>query len=357
MPQPWPSMAADDDMNDDERDLINEARMRNSVASLMTKLVHDPSSLTTGDLFVLSDLSRSDMEIVEEALPRIRVEHRRQLLRGLIESALEMVELDLGRLLRIALHDDDPDVRQLALAGLWEDQSPDLVGVFVQMMMKDSVVAVRAAAAAALGSFVLAGELDEIDTALAMRIEQALLEVLHNEAEPLEVQCRALESVAYSSETGLHQLIEDAYYSPHSDMQLSAVIAMGRSADTRWRGLVRAELSNTDPAMRVAAAAACGELEAKSATKELVVLLDDDDKEVQRAAISALGRIGGKDVRSVLRELANSDDDDIAEAADEALEEMLFRDESGSVALLAGEGDDDDDDDDGAPWEKRWDEE
>ncbi len=48
---------------------------------------------------------------------------------------------------------------------------------------------------------------------LRMRAEESLLAVLNNEEEPLEVRRRALESIAYSSEAGVRQLIEDGYYS------------------------------------------------------------------------------------------------------------------------------------------------
>ncbi|MEZ4674361.1 MAG: HEAT repeat domain-containing protein [Caldilineaceae bacterium] len=181
-----------------------------------------------------------------------------------------------------------------------------------------------AAAAATLGSYVLAGELDELDSAFAMRTEEALLAVLQNPDEALLVQCRALESIAYSGETGIRQLIEDAYYSPEEELRISALVAMGRSADTRWRGLVRAELQNPSPQMRVEAARACGELEVQKAEPELIELLADEEQLVRLSAIFALGRLGGRRAQDALRIIANGDDGIDAEAADLALEEVLF---------------------------------
>ena len=67
----------------------------------------------------------------------------------------------------------------------------------------------------------------------------------------------------------MRQLIEDAYYSPDESRRLSALVAMGRSADVRWRRLARAELTNPDPAMRAQAAFACGELETQACTPRL----------------------------------------------------------------------------------------
>ena len=193
-------------------------------------------------LYALSDLSLHDFEMLRDEWSLIAVDRRRMAVEQLVERAREDISLQLGRLLRLALTDDDAGIRQIAIEGLWDDEQGDLIGPFVYLLDNDPEEAVRAAAAAALGPYVLAGELDELDAALAMRAEEALLSILNDETEPLAVQCRALESIAYSGETGVRQLIEDAYYSPYEEMRISALYAMGRSADVRWRGLVHAEL-------------------------------------------------------------------------------------------------------------------
>jgi len=332
---------------DEEAGTVQEPRF--SVQEVIDQLIHRSEDLTGRDLFVLSDLSRQDMEWVRQEWPLIPVEQRRQLIERLVELAEEDVDWQLGRLLRVAMHDPDAAVRQQALAGLWEDTSSDLIGPLVQLLQNDPDVAVRAAAAGALGPYVLAGELDELDAALAMRAEEALLATLQNPAEASSVHARALESIAYSGETGVRQLIEDAYYSPDEEMRVSALVAMGRSADTRWRGLVRAELQNPAPAMRAEAARACGELESTKAEPELLELLVDDAQEVRLAAIFALGRLGGKRAQAALRALTEQEDSIEAEAADLALEEMLFFGGSEELALPA-EGDDDADSWDVDPW-------
>jgi HEAT repeat protein len=237
-------------------------------------------------------------------------------------------------------------VRQVAIQGLWEETSEDLVGPFVQLLLNDPSQSVRAAAAAALGPFVLAGELEEIDASQAMRAEEALLAVLHSDTELLEVQCRALESIAYSAELGVRQLIEDGYYSPYEEMHASALMAMGRSADTRWRGAVRAELDNPTAEVRAEAARACGELEARAALPELLELLGDEAKPVRLAAMFALGRIGGKDAEEALAAMTLSEDPDEVEAAELALEEVTFYGDPDAIPLL---------DEQEADWD--WDEE
>jgi len=328
--------------SEDEEGALPKPRF--TVQELMQHLVGHTEAITGDDLFVLSDLSRQDAAFVRQDWPLITKEQRQSLVRSLVGFAAENIDWHLGRFLRIALEDKDETVRQHAIEGLWEETEADLLGPLIQLLYHDKSEQVRAAAAGALGAFVLAGELDELDASLAMRAEEALLAILHNDEEPIAIQARALESIAYSGETGIRQLIEDSYYSPDEELRVSSLVAMGRSADTRWRGLARAELQNPSTRMREEAARACGELEAKKAEADLLELLDDDDQNVRLAAIFALGQIGGNKARDALRVLTQGDDAVAAEAADTALEEMLVNAatllEDGDVGGDADEGDD-----------------
>jgi len=349
---------SDDDSGEDldeDFDQIPLATPRTtlSVAELIYRLVHDVSIVTGNDLFALSDLSRQNAELVRQEWLTIPVDRRRTIIRQLVDLANDDLDWHLGRILRLALEEDsDPQVRQLAIEGLWEDAGSDLIGPLTQVMRTDPNPGVRAAAAAALGPFVLAGELDELDAALAMRVEESLLSVLNNSNEQVSVQARALESIAYSGEAGVRQLIEDAYYSPHEELRVSSLVAMGRSADVHWRSYARAELLNPSPAMRAEAAQACGELEAKSALNDLLELLLDEEPSVRLAVIFALGRIGGKKARDALRIISDSGEPDEVEAADEALDELNFLAGPNAIPLLE-EAADEEEDWDGEPWADR----
>jgi len=299
------------------------------------------------DLATLGNVAPADLEILRTQWPTVPVAVRRAALDRLIAAVEEDLPLDLSDLLRLALDDADATVRRLAVDALAQEGDPAFLGRLTQMARHDADTAVRAGAAAALGAYVLAGELDELDPALAMRAEEALMTALADGNEALEVQRRALESIAYSGEVGVRQLIEDAYYSAHEDMRLSALTAMGRSADSRWRNLVRAELSNPSAAIRAEAAFAVGELEAKAALAEIVSLTGDEDATVRLAAIYALGHLGGHEARTVLRRISNSNETVEAAAADDALEEMAFyaSDEAEAFPLYDEDEDDDEDED------------
>lgn len=305
-----------------------------SIEDLLIQLQEDGAYPQAQELAALSDLSLPDFRRLQEAWPTLADDRRLFVVRSLVEESFDNLHLQLGRFLRLALTDSLPTIRILAIKGLWEDQDADLVGPLVHLLNNDPHETVRAAAAEALGAFVLAGELNELSSALAMRAEDALLAVLHAEMEPLTVQAQALESIAFSGETGIRDLIEDGYYSQYEEMQVAALHAMGRSADIRWRASVQAELGSPTLAMRAAAARACGELEARDALEELISLLADEEKTVRLAAIFALGRLGGRLAGEALNAMTTSDDPDEAKLAAHALEEAVFYENSQEIPLF-----------------------
>ena len=317
------------------------------LAELIRRLREQEEMPSLVELAALANVPAAERDLLRTLWPTTPVAKRRAALDALLEAVALDLPLDLGELLRLALDDADAAVRYLGVTGLADEARPDCLGRLAQLLRHDDDVAVRAAAASALGSYVLAGELDELEPALAMRAEEALMAALADPNEGVEVQRCALESIAYSGEVGVRQLIEDAYYSPDEELRLSALTAMGRSADVRWRNLARAELSNPTPAMRAAAAYAVGELEASAALPEILSLVDDEDKLVRLAAIFALGHLGGREARTVLQRMSHSTDETEAMAAEEALDELAFyAGAEAQVAPLFVEEDEDDDDED-----------
>jgi HEAT repeat protein len=300
----------------------------------MHQLANVDIQIPDEQLAVFSDLSQQDATVVRAEWPQLPLARRRKVCERILDLELDELHVDFARFWRLVLHDSDAVVREIAVRGLTGEPHEDLVGPFVQFVINDPAETVRAAAAAALGSYVLAGELDELDAALAMRAEEALLDVLHKESEPLDLRCRALESIAFSSEVGIRQLIEDAYYAEDEELRVSSLLAMGRSADIRWRGKVCAELHNPSPAMRAEAAYACGELEAVDGMRDLIELIDDEHEAVRLASIFALGRLGGPEASSVLEALAGAPESIESEAAGQALEEMQFFAQADSIPML-----------------------
>jgi HEAT repeat protein len=292
---------------------------------LLKKMRDSQTPLPISSLYGLSDLTRAEAQLFQEVWSLVDAERRRWITQSLVDIAEASFEVNFSPIFRLCLNDEDEVVRSRAIEGLWEDEELSLAGLLVRLLRDDPSESVRAAAATSLGRFVLLGELEKIEAALAMMLEDALLGAIYDPYEMLEVRRRAVESIAYSGQAQVRDIIEMAYCDDEERMRISAVFAMGRSADPLWHEMVIAELDNPNPEMRYEAARACGELEASAALHALIDLIEaDPDPEVREMAIWALGRVGGKEARRVLEACCESEDEALCQAAEEALDELDF---------------------------------
>ncbi len=274
---------------------------------------------------LLSDLDAEGMQAFRRAWEQLTPDQRQQLVNTLVEMGEADPLYDFRAIFRWLLADPQADVRATAIHGLWEDESPALISPLLHMLRHDPDTRVREAAAIALGRYVLAGELGDLPMREVTPVVEALLQVVQNPEEDIDVRRRALESVAFIDEPHVRDLIETAYYHPDTRMQVSAVFAMGRSGNHRWASYVLTELESPDPELRYEAALAAGNLELADAIRPLSRLIEEDeDIEIQLAAIEALGRIGGSEAERILVRLLDSDNTAIAEAAADALDELRF---------------------------------
>jgi len=298
--------------------------------------LEDPTRLIPNiNLDVLSDLTTADLGRFQATWRNLSQERRRALLANLADLAEDHVDAYFAPIYSWLLDDEDSSIRAQAIEGLWENEDVRLVSPLLRRLEHDDAPEVRAVAAASLGRFLLMGELDQLDPSVANRIEKALLDAFSDAEADLTVRRRALESLAYSSQDPVQDLILEAYEDDDESLHLSAVFAMGRSADLRWKGAVLEELSNPDAAMRFEAARASGELELADAVPELIGLLEEDDVELRDSAVWALGRIGGPQARRALQACSNSRDRHLREAAEDALAEIgLLPGEDGPPAFF-----------------------
>jgi hypothetical protein len=295
--------------------------------------------LSISSLYGLSDLTRAETQLFQEVWSLLDAGRRQWIIQSLADIAETSFEVNFDLIFRLCLNDEDEVVRSRAIEGLWEDEDLTLAGLLVRLLRDDPSESVRVAAAISLGRFVLLGELEKIEAAPAMMVENALLGAIYDPHETLEVRRRAVESIAYSGQAHVRDIIEVAYCDDEEKMRISAVFAMGRSADLIWREMIIAELDNPNPEMRYEAARACGELEASAALPDLIDRIEaDPDPEVQEMAIWALGRIGGKEARRVLEACCESEDEALRQVAEEALDELDFL--GGHLDLLLFESDD-----------------
>ena len=300
-----------------------EVRML-SVRRILQKLAEEEHPWKSRYLSGLSALSRAEAEDFRAVWRTLAPEERRRIVGALVEMSERDCGVDFSYLFRICLEDEDEEVRLQALEGLWEDDDPGLVMPLVRLLKNDGSLRVRAQAASSLGRFMLRALQERLDGYFFRRVYDALLEVAEREDEEIEVRRRAIESLAYSGDERVVNLIEMAYRHQHGKMRVSAIFAMGRNAHPRWRPIVLRELENPDAEIRYEAVRACGEMGLKEAVNILARLVNDPDYEVREAAIWALGNIGGKEARRILYGLLSEGDENLREAVEEALDELEF---------------------------------
>jgi HEAT repeat protein len=282
-----------------------------------------------------SDLEPEDLKKLTKAWPQVSPSRKHTLLEDLEDLAEADTLTSFDDLARSLLQDSDPQVRIRAIHLLWECEDAKLIPVYLKMLTSDEDIEVRAAAANALGPFVYLGELDKVPTELYHKIVDQLLTATTSAKETL-VRRRALESLGYSGRPEVVPLIEVAYDEKNPDWVVSALFAMGRSSDDRWKKKVLSKLHAPNEDIRSEAIHAAGELELESARPALLDnLADEEDLELRRELIWALSRIGGEGVRSRLEELLEVEEDDAeADFIEEALDTLSFTEDMGGFSLL-----------------------
>jgi HEAT repeat protein len=303
-------------------------------SKLIDALLDESTPFSPRYLHRLSDLQPVDSVSLTQTWPQISIRRREALLEDLEEIHIADDLLSFEEVARVALKDSAPGVRRRAINILREYELVDLLPTFVHMSEHDPDAEVRAAAATALSTYIYLGEVEEISPKRLLLVEECLLRLV-NSTEPPLVRRRALEALGYSSRKEVVPLIEEAYASTDIDWLVTALYAMGRSANTRWKQQVLKMLDHKRPVVRAEAASAAGELEIKSAVPHLLELLEDVDLDVRMASIWSLSQIGGEGVRAALENLLEiTDDDEEANQIDNALENLDFTEEMKDLSLL-----------------------
>ncbi len=301
---------------------------------LIEALLDESTPFSPRYLNRLSDLEPDDTSALAEIWPKISLRRCQALLEDLEEIHLADDLLCFEEVGRVALKDNEPGVRRRALQILREYELVDLLPTFVDMSQHDPDADVRAASAEGLATYVYMGEVEDISPKKLQQVEEYLLRLISSSDTTL-VRRRALEAMGFSSRKEVVKLIEQTYASPDVDWLVTALVAMGRSANPRWNPQVLKMLTHKRPAVRAEAASAAGELEIKAAVPTLLELLEDVDLDVRMASIWALSQVGGEGVRSALESLLEAtEDDDEANQIDNALENLDFTEEMRNLALL-----------------------
>ena len=295
-------------------------------------------------VYRLSDMSKAEFELFQREWLEVSEERRAALVRHMADIAEENYLVEFTPVFAHLFDDSYAAVRIAALDGVWDSTEPRLVRPIIGLLQSDRDVNVRAAAARALAPYVLLAEWGQIRPAVATPAVDALLAEYDRPNAPLEVKRAALEAVAAANHPRVPDMILDAYDDGPNDLQLSALFAMGLTADQRWLPILDDEMQSPSADFRAEAARAAGGLGSTDSVDALEGLLTDEDPSVTMAAIYALGQIGGDRATELLTRLSQDPDyEELYDAIDEALEEMDLLE--GGFDLLALDEDDLEDDD------------
>lgn len=268
----------------------------------------------------LSDLSRTEARIVADAWLTIPEATRADIVRRFDELSEERIDVNFRRALRVALDDPSPVVRQLAIAGLWEDDSADLLERLLDLMRGDPSPDVQAEAARGLERYASRAAVGDLEDDIADRVRRSLMAMATGLESSFVVQRRALESLGpLGAEPEVASVISDVYELDDHGLRCSTVYAMGKSQQPNWLPTILRELESDEAELRYEAARAAGFLGSSDALPLLIEAARDDDAEVRHAAIAAIGQIGGRGAVRALERLA----DDAGEADLELIESAV----------------------------------
>jgi HEAT repeat protein len=261
----------------------------------------------------------------------------------------EAASPDAFPILQTLLHDEDPEVRMLAVTGLWDHPKSEIIDPLLDIVRHDPSQDVRSKAVITLGRFIYEGEGGNlVDDSLAWagtdeavpveqltkrdfrRVRDALLGLVRDEAQPAETRRFAVETLSLLHTPEVAKIIRQAYEQPDLQMKVSAIFAMGRSGDPAWSDILLQELESPVRELRYEATRAAGEARLTAAGPILMRLAESDDADLKLEALWSLGKTGGPGVHDFLSAAAASDDEDVREIARAALEDFETSDAAGA---------------------------
>jgi len=307
--------------------------MLSPIDEIISELQNSDKPLSSVKLTELSSINSEELQLFKEVWPTIERKRRQQAVSRLVELAEENFELDFDNVFKNCLDDPDAEVRSRAIDGLWENEEPSLINTLLNLLEHDRSERVQAAAAAALGRFVMLAEHQKLHSSYSSKIYQALLATIGDNSQALEVRRRALEAIAPIGSPKVEKAISEAYHNGHPKLRSSSIYAMGKNCNPTWLPILLKELANADAEIRYEAAGACGEIGEEEAVPYLTNLVEDPDLEVQLATIQALGKIGGTEAKNRLEQCLDDDSEVIQQAAEQALRELNEGEEPLSFSL------------------------
>ena len=303
---------------------MNEEKRDTPFAEIMQNLQGE-EPVNVSQLYRLSDMDAVDEAAFFSLWRQLPSGRRRTIVQHLVDIMEENFEVEFGPIFTLCLEDEDGQVRASALEGLWDSTDLRLVPRIMELLLADASEVVQVAAARALAHFILMMEWGQLSSSYKDNIVAALLQVWDRPDCPVALKRAVLEAVATAEHQRVAAMIKEAYGSRRIELQVSALFAMGLTANPSWIATINDELESPYDEIRAEAARAAGNIGRSDTVERLRLLVDDPEPEVQFAVVEALAQIASDEAAEILNDIL--DDEDAAhlhEAVEEAITEMSF---------------------------------
>ncbi len=306
-------------MNDFEDDLVPERPTFEQALQLLRE-GREPDEEVL--IYGLSDLSSEQVALLLPVWQQLDVELRRLILQILTDEIQSNYEVSYDELALEALRDADERIRRTSIELLVTSEDRSHLRPLMHLAAHDEAVQVRIDALRGLAAFCREGGYELINQPQLTQIQMLADQRIASDVE-MEERGAALELLAAMDQASAQQ-IRDAYHSGDEALRISAIVAMGHTADAdEWREAVLYELEHGTAAAVREAIKASGALELTEAVPLLARLLNDEEVDAREAIIWSLGEIGSKESVRILNALAQSaeesEDDDLLEKIEDAL--------------------------------------
>lgn len=307
---------------------------------LISALLNNDEVFSPRYLFRFSDLNLKEFDLFKNTWPKVSEIRRKSLLEDLEDLSESNTLMIFENIFEFAMKDENSVIRQTAIRALWEHDDKSLIPKLIDRLENDPEEIVRCQAATGLGNFVYLGELGKLQQSNLDVIVNKLFELINSDADR-RIQMRALESLGFSGDDRIPELIENKYDFGDEEWITSAIIAMGRSNDDQWHPHIMDTLDHGNNQIRLEAAKAAGSLAIHNSDISLIELTNDEDDEIRMAAVWSLSEIGGDDVKHTFEILIeNTVDEEELDLIQNAIDNLAYNEEMGNFSLLNISSDD-----------------
>ncbi len=220
-----------------------------------------------------------------------------------------------------------PQVRIESVLALADGGSIATAQTLINVLARDEVAEIRAAAATALQAFGDPSQSRKVPETTLDRVKSALSEAIHVD-EPL-VRGKALVALAALRDDDAPDLIDAMFDEAIGDGKLMSDVltAMGQTNDRSWLSSLEDAFFSDDSGIRIAAVLAFGKIAIDDDVESLSEPFDDHVLEVQMATVKALEEIGTAQAREMLELAVSSSEPEVQQLAQVALEALKADDE------------------------------